>query len=115
MFIYNDNAALALTNNADRNGIIAENDDYKQLDRGSQVEFSGSYDGRYWIKIWNKDPSPRVGSGTYNPTYNVALLEIGASATTTPSIATPYPQGIDRFEYNGDFDTRCADRAKHEV
>jgi hypothetical protein len=107
MFIYRDSGPLRAPgfSNTDNTGLISANDDYQQLDRGSRVEFSGDYDGQYWIKVWNKDPSPRAGAGGYNPSYNVAVQELGAAPTVTPSLPTPFPQGIDRFEYNGDLDT----------
>lgn len=102
--------------NISAQGLIAANDDYKDFDRGSQIEFSAPYDGRYWIKIWNKDPSPRTGSSGYNPSYNIAIVEIGASATTTVPTSTPFPQGIDRFEFNGDIEraTLIAPNVKYD-
>jgi hypothetical protein len=102
--------------NVSAQGLIAANDDYKDFDRGSQIEFTAPYEGRYWIKIWNKDPSPRTGSSGYNPSYNIAIVEIGASATTTVPTSTPFPQGIDRFEFNGDIEraTLIAPNVKYD-
>jgi hypothetical protein len=105
LFIYRESAALAITNNLDQSGIIADNDDYQPLDRSSRIEFTADYEGRHWLKIWNKDPAPRVGGSGYNPNYNVVVQEIGSSATVTPALPTPFPQGIDRFEYNGDLES----------
>ncbi len=107
LFIFRDSATIRSLayNNTDTTGLIAANDDYQPLDRGSRVEFSGDYDGQYWVKVWNKDPSPRSGASSYNPAYNVAVQEIVATTVFTTITPTPFPQGIDRFEYNGDEST----------
>jgi hypothetical protein len=104
MFIYSDSAALNIANNSDRNGIITENDDFQSANRSSQVEFVGSYTGRYWIKVWNNDQVPRIGAIALAG-YNISVLEIASAATTTAAAATAFPQNIDQFEYNGDFDS----------
>jgi hypothetical protein len=85
--------------------LFAYNDDAANLNRGSQVEFNSDRDCIYWVRLLNKDPAPR-GAGQ---TYNIAVLEfLSTPAPTTspaPTIpATPFPQGIDSFEYNGDYD-----------
>ncbi len=107
LFIFRDSATIRSLayNNTDTTGLIAANDDYQPLDRGSRVEFTGDYDGQYWVKVWNKDPSPRSGASSYNPAYNVAVQEIVATTVFTTITPTPFPQGIDRFEYNGDEST----------
>lgn len=100
MFIYRPDQ-LPPDNNFTNVGLIAANDDYRPLDRGSQVTFQGAFDGVYWIKLWNKDQSPRVAGQT----YNLTVVELGPG-TPQPTLApTPYPSGADRFEYNGDFDS----------
>lgn len=100
MFIYRPDQ-LPPDNNFTNVGLIASNDDYRPLDRGSQVIFQGTFDGIYWIKIWNKDQSPRIAGQT----YNLTVVELGPG-TPQPTLApTPYPSGADRFEYNGDFDS----------
>ncbi|BCX05149.1 MAG: hypothetical protein KatS3mg053_3087 [Candidatus Roseilinea sp.] len=100
MFIYRPDQ-LPPDNNFTTVGLIAANDDYQPLDRGSQVIFTGLFDGIYWIKLWNKDQSPRVAGQT----YNLVVVEI-APGTPTPTLPpTPFPAGADRFEYNGDFDS----------
>jgi hypothetical protein len=80
-------------------------DDVSVLSRGSQIDFNSDIDCIYWIQVLNKDPSPR-GAGQ---TYNISIVEFLATPdpTTSPAptiAATPFPQGIDSFEYNGDFD-----------
>lgn len=100
MFIYRPDQ-LPPDNNFTNVGLIAANDDYRPLDRGSQVTFQGAFDGVYWIKLWNKDQSPRMAGQT----YNLTVVELGPG-TPQPTLApTPYPSGADRFEYNGDFDS----------
>lgn len=99
MFIYRPDQ-LPPDNNFTNVGLIAANDDWQPLDRGSQVIFTATFDGIHWIKLWNKDQSPR----TAGQTYNLTVVELGAG-TPQPTIApTPFPSGADRFEYNGDFD-----------
>lgn len=86
-------------------GLIGANDDYQALNRGSRVVFVAPYEGKFWIKLWNKDRSPRVAGQTY--TLNVIELS-NAVPTITPTLtlpATPFPGGADSFEYNGDFDS----------
>ncbi len=116
MYIVDDATALRLTNNFDQSGTIAANDDFQPLDRSSRIDFTAPYDGRYWIKVWNKDTSPRTGGAGYNPSYNLAVQEIAASTTVTPAVPTPFPQGIDRFEYNGDWETAAliAENTKYD-
>lgn len=100
MFIYRPDQ-LPPDNTFTTVGLIAANDDYQPLDRGSQVTFTGLFDGIYWIKLWNKDQSPRVAGQT----YNLVVVEL-APGTPTPTLPpTPFPAGADRFEYNGDFDS----------
>lgn len=100
MFIYRPDQ-LPPDNNFTTVGLIAANDDYQPVDRGSQVTFTGLFDGIYWIKLWNKDQSPRVAGQT----YNLVVVEL-APGTPTPTLPpTPFPAGADRFEYNGDFDS----------
>ena len=119
MFLFRENPALLDKNfnNSDGTGQMTYNDDYQAGDRGSRIEFTGDYDGRYWLKIWNKDPGPRSGAPGYNPSYNVAVQELVGplTGTATPG-PTPYPQGADRFEYNGDWDTAVliAPNAKYD-
>jgi len=87
-------------------GLLASNDDYRPLDRGSQVTFVAPFDGLFWIKIWNKDQAPRVAGQI----YNLSVVEL-APNTPTPTFTplptitpTPFPSGADQYEYNGDFD-----------
>jgi len=87
-------------------GLLASNDDYRPLDRGSQVTFIAPFDGLFWIKVWNKDQAPRVAGQI----YNLSVIEL-APNTPTPTFTplptitpTPYPSGADQYEYNGDFD-----------
>ncbi|GIV85200.1 MAG: hypothetical protein KatS3mg052_2207 [Candidatus Roseilinea sp.] len=82
-------------------GLVAANDDYQPLDRGSQVIFVAPYEGVYWIKLWNKDRSPRIGGQT----YSLTVVELAPGTPTPTSSPTPFPGGADRFEYNGDFDS----------
>lgn len=118
MFLFRESAALLSPSfgPSDGTGQMSYNDDYQPGNRGSRIDFVGDYDGRYWLKIWNKDPGPRSGAPGYNPSYNVAVQEItGITGTATPG-PTPYPQGADRFEYNGDWDssTLIAPNAKYD-
>jgi hypothetical protein len=78
VYLYKESASLLdrSFSNSDVTGVIAYNDEYQAGDRGSRIEFVGIYDGRYWLKIWNKDPGPRSGMPGYNPSYNVAVQEI---------------------------------------
>jgi hypothetical protein len=116
IFIVDDDTALRMTNNADQSGTIASNDDFQPLDRSARIDFTAPYEGRYWIKVWNKDTSPRSGAAGYNPSYNLAVQEIAASTTLTPAVPTAFPQGIDRFEYNGDWETAAliAENTKYD-
>jgi len=50
---------------------MAQNDDTAPLNRSSQLNFLVSENGRYWIKVWNLDSSPR-GAGQ---TYNISVVE----------------------------------------
>ncbi|MDW8351819.1 MAG: hypothetical protein RML99_07895 [Anaerolineae bacterium] len=100
LFIYRADQ-LPPNNNYTSVGLIAANDDYQPLDRGSQVIFTGPYDGVYWIKLWNKDQSPRVAGQT----YNLVVVELAPNTPTPTLPPTPFPSGADRFEYNGDFDS----------
>ncbi len=91
--------------------LIAENDDYESLNRGSQLTFTASRDGKFWVKIWNRDPSPKTQA---NMTYELSLIEV-LPATATP-VLTPTPTltpspvptlvGVgqpDKYEPNNDF------------
>lgn len=100
MFIYRPDQ-LPPDNNFTNVGLIASNDDYRPLDRGSQVTFQGTFDGIYWIKLWNKDQLPRIAGQT----YNLTVVELGPGTPQPTLTPTPYPSGADRFEYNGDFDS----------
>ena len=108
LYLFRNSAALTDKDfkNWDGTGQMAYSDDYQAGDRGSRIDFTGDYDGPYWIKVWNKDPGPRSGNPGYNPSYNVAVQEIvlPITGTATPG-PTPYPQGADRCEYNGDWDS----------
>lgn len=106
MFLFNgynlpDQTQDQLNINTSTQGQIASNDDFQPLDRGSQIIFDTPYEGNYWIKVWNKDPTPR-GAGQ---AYNLTVVEINTLTPTVPPIPpTPFPAGADRFEYNGDFE-----------
>lgn len=78
LFIFRDSAAIRAADhqNSDATGQIVFNDDYRPLDRGSRIEFTGDYTGLYWIKVWNIDPKPRGGAVGYNPSYNLAVQEL---------------------------------------
>ena len=92
----------------DSNGnpvLFGFSDDAVSGSRRSQIDFNSDRDCTYWVRVINKDPAPRGP----NQIYTLSIIEIvGTPAPTTspaPTIpATPYPQGIDSFEYNGDFD-----------
>lgn len=114
VFIYRD---------ADEATLLTSNDDYRALDRGSQAQFTAQADGRYWVKIWNKDQSPRAASQQYAVELKEVLLTTPtplASATVAPSntplpSASPLPtqkpfnsNGADKFEYNGDIGSAVA-------
>jgi hypothetical protein len=118
MFLFSESPTLLNPNfnNSDGTGQLSYNDDYQAGDRGSRIEFVGIYDGRYWLKVWNKDPGPRSGAPGYNPSYNVAVQEVTSISMTATPGPTPYPQGADRFEYNGDWDssTLIAPNAKYD-
>jgi hypothetical protein len=86
--------------NITSDGQIAYNDDYQPLDRGSQININTPYEGIYWLRIWNKDPTPR-GAGQ---AYNLTVVEVSTLTPTVLVPPTPFPAGADRFEYNGDFD-----------
>lgn len=79
LFIFRDSSELRLPSfsNASTVGLIAFNDDYQQLDRGSRIDFTATETGLHWIKVWNIDPTPRSAGTSYNPSYNLALQEIG--------------------------------------
>ena len=87
--------------NLSNQGQIGFNDDYQPLDRGSQIIFDTSYEGVYWIKVWNKDQSPRVAGQT----YNLTVVEVAPGTVTPTPAPTAYPAGADKFEYNGDFNS----------
>jgi len=86
--------------NLSNQGLIAFNDDYQPLDRGSQIIFDTAYEGVYWIKVWNKDQSTRVAGQT----YNLTLAEIAPLTSTVTPAPTAFPAGVDKFEPNNDFD-----------
>lgn len=105
MFLFNgnnlpDQTLPTQTINESTQGQIASNDDYQPLDRGSQIIFDPPYEGIYWIKVWNKDPTPR-GAGQ---AYNLTVVEVNTLTPTVLVPPTPFPAGADRFEYNGDFE-----------
>ncbi len=100
LFIYR-NDQLPPNNLFTNVGLVAANDDYQPLDRGSQVIFVAPYEGVYWIKLWNKDRSPRVGGQI----YSLTVVELAPGTPTPTPPPTPFPAGADRFEYNGDFDS----------
>ena len=83
------------TDNTSTANVIAANDDVQDANRNSQLDLAFSEDGQYWIKVWNRDPSPR-GAGQ---TYNIVLLEYlptpVATTTSIPSLPspTPFPNG----------------------
>jgi hypothetical protein len=102
MFLYNQTPP---NDNNSLDNLIANSDDFQALNRGSQIDFQGFYDGLYWIKLWNKDASPRIAGQTYNLTViEQGQQPITPTVTPLPITPTPYPAGADRFEYNGDFD-----------
>ena len=81
------------------------NDDAANLNRASQIDFNSDSDCIYWIQVLNKDPSPRGAGQTYNISIVEFLATPGPTTSPVPTLAaTPFPQGIDSFEYNGDFD-----------
>ncbi len=86
--------------NITTDGQIGYNDDYQPLDRGSQIIIDTPYEGIYWLRIWNKDLTPR-GAGQ---AYNLTVVEMNTLTPTVLVPPTPFPAGADRFEYNGDFD-----------
>jgi len=105
LFIYRPDQ-LPASNAFTTTGLLASNDDYQPLNRGSQVTFVAPFDGLFWIKIWNKDKSPRVAGQTYNLSV-VELAPNTPTPTNTPLptfTPTPFPAGADQYEYNGDFD-----------
>jgi hypothetical protein len=84
--------------------MIQQNDDYQPQNRGSQITFTANRDGKYWVKIWNLDPSPKSLTGL---TYDLSVVE-AAAATATPSVTvTPVPLAEvgqpDKYEPNNDF------------
>lgn len=85
--------------------LLGSNDDIAPTQRQSQFDLTAPVDGIYWIKVWNKDPTPR-GTGQ---TYSISVVENPLPATNTPVAttspvpATAFPGGFDQFEYNGDF------------
>jgi hypothetical protein len=83
IFLFRETPELLDKNftNSVATGMIAYNDEYQAGDRSSQVEFVGVYDGRYWLKVWNKDPGPRSGMPGYNPGYNVTVEEVLGTIT----------------------------------
>ena len=113
LFIYRDQADV----------VIATNDDYRLLDRGSQAQFTAQADGRYWAKIWNKDPSPRTAGQSYALELKEILLTTPTavpsatlaptptllpSASPVPTVKAINPNGADKFEYNGDVASAAA-------
>jgi hypothetical protein len=89
--------------NASTRGLIASNDDYAPLNRSSQVNFVAPYDGVFFAKVWNLDPSPRQGGQS----YTLALEEVLQQTATPGPTATAFPSGADTCEYNGTFETAC--------
>jgi hypothetical protein len=105
LFIYRPDQ-LPASNAFTTTGLLASNDDYQPLNRGSQVTFVAPFDGLFWIKVWNKDQAPRVAGQTYNLSV-VELAPNTPTPTNTPLptfTPTPFPAGADQYEYNGDFD-----------
>ena len=105
LFIYRPDQ-LPASNAFTTTGLLASNDDYQPLNRGSQVTFVAPFDGLFWIKVWNKDQTPRVAGQTYNLSV-VELAPNTPTPTNTPLptfTPTPFPAGADQYEYNGDFD-----------
>ncbi len=102
LFLFN-NTILAYTGtntNTTNSGLLGFNDDYQPLDRGSQIIFNTPYDGIYWVKVWNKDGSPRLPQHT----YSLQVVELLENTPTPTPTNTPFPGQPDRLEYNGDFD-----------
>ena len=84
---------------------FGSNDDVSVLNRGSQIDFNSDEDCVYWVHVLNKDPAPRGAGQTYNISIVEFLATPGPTTSPVPStVPSPYPQGIDSFEYNGDFD-----------
>ncbi len=102
LFLFNDSifSYASPNTNTVNVGLLASNDDYQPLDRSSQIIFTTPYEGRYWIKVWNKDGSPRLPQHT----YSLQVAELLESTPTPTVTSTPFPGQPDRFEYNGDFD-----------
>jgi hypothetical protein len=99
LFIYRPDQ-LPASNAFTTTGLLASNDDYQPLNRGSQVTFVAPFDGLFWIKIWNKDRAPRVAGQT----YNLSVVELAPNTPLPTFTPTPFPAGADQYEYNGDFD-----------
>jgi hypothetical protein len=107
VYYYSDLAQLPTSNAFTTTGLLASNDDYQPLSRASQVTFVAPVDGLFWVKIWNRDQSPRVAGQTYNLSV-VELAPNSPTPTNTPlptPTPTPFPAGADQYEYNGDFDS----------
>jgi len=110
IFVYKDpppagNTPYEVNVPSNNTNLLASNDDVLPTQRQSQVDIQAPVDGIYWVKVWNKDPTPRGAAQTYS--ISVVENPLPATntpvATTSPVPATPYPGGYDQFEYNGDF------------
>jgi hypothetical protein len=100
-----DGAPSPPDSNTSQVGLYAVNDDYAPVNRGSRILFEAPYEGKYWIKLWNKDRSPRIAGQTYTLVVNEQNTVTGTVTATIGPPPTPFPSGLDRFEYNGDFDS----------
>ena len=109
MFLFRDKSCSVPTGDLEMDGsglrLFGYNDDQATLNRASQIDFNSDSDCVYWLRIWNKDPAPRGANQTYSITITEFLSTPAPTTSPAPTtLATPYPQGIDSFEYNGDFD-----------
>lgn len=83
--------------NASRERLLANNDDVAPGFRDSELVFLAGRTGRYWVKAWNRNPSPR----TPDATYTVRLDEIAPpTPTPLPPSRTPFPGSPDKQEPN---------------
>jgi hypothetical protein len=107
--LFRDQNCTSPSGNLEQTGggpsLFGFNDDAGTGKRESQIEFNSDSDCIYWVRLLNKDPTPRGA----NQTYAIGIFEIVGTPSPTnspaPTIpATAFPQGIDSFEYNGDFD-----------
>ena len=79
---------------------IGTNDDFAPPNKASQVSFTASADGFYYVRISNRSPTDPT-----NLTYCIEVDELTPEPTNTPPAA--FPTDADRCEYNSTVESAC--------